>query len=347
MRTREVLKAPRSGGQRQDATRLHQTSQSNPGAQELPDGGLDNRAQSSSRPRAEDLDAVRGSRNTQVIARSRENEYGLTSEEVKAPGRHRVATGLANGISSGSHRAGSEGRSQAECLWTVSLPDDPKVIVERYHRESLPEWLRAAIERNARELELAEPCGIGSPEGYRSPCWRLAGELRGHPLFTDAAGSRIAKFLDMLISWSELPCYDSYDAEMDPRDTLIDAIDFQIEHDIRPLNLALPPSGALELAEHYPLFGPDNVGGYPRAVSLMFWYQLLLRQNGWFFLAVDTLASLLEWSSRTSSMYMKRAVREGLVEIVQEHERHLRKATEYRWIGKVELHAGEEPFDVS
>ena len=34
---------------------------------------------------------------------------------------------------------------------------------------------------------------------------------------------------------------------------------------------------------------------------------------------------------------MKRAVREGLIEVYREHERHLRKATEYRWIGKVEV----------
>ncbi len=30
-----------------------------------------------------------------------------------------------------------------------------------------------------------------------------------------------------------------------------------------------------------------------------------------------------------------------------QHERHLRKATEYRWIGKVEVNTGEGPFDVS
>jgi hypothetical protein len=157
----------------------------------------------------------------------------------------------------------------------------------------------------------------------------------------------VAKDLDELIDWDDLPDHDCYEAEMDPRDALIEAIEYQREHGIRPLHLALHPSDALELAERYPLSGPDKVSRYAGAVSLMFWFQLLLRQNGWFFLAVETLASLLECSSTMSWMYMKRAAREGLIKIDKQYERHLRKATEYRWIGKVEVNTGEGPFDVS
>ena len=145
----------------------------------------------------------------------------------------------------------------------------------------------------------------------------------------------MAQQLDQHINWAALPDYDSHECPMDPRDAFIDAIDLQREHGIRPLALALPPSEALPLAELYPLSGPDPVAGYPQAVSIMFWYQLLLHQNGWFFLAVESSASMLECSTKTSSMYMKRAVREGLIEIVKLHER--RKATEYRWIGNVDV----------
>ncbi len=338
MHIRKVLQGALSDEHGQDASRLHRPSQSNPSENEVSDGGLDNPAQSSPRPGAEDLDAILGSRDPQVSTRSRENEYDLTSQkEVKTPGRHRDDTGLASGLSSGFHRAVIERRSQTECLWTVSLAERPSVTVDRHHQRTLSEWLAGAIGRNDQEVELAEPGADGSPEGYRSACWRFAGELRGHPLFAGATGFQVAKELDELINWNDLPDYDCYEEGIDPRDALIEAIEFQYEHGIRPLHLALPPGDALELADLYPLSGPDPVGKYPRAVSLMFWYQLLLRQNGWFFLAVDTLASLLECSSRMSWMYMKRAVREGLVEIVKEHERHLRKATEYRWIGKVEV----------
>ena len=88
----ETVTGGQKDGHGQDAPRLHRTSQGNPGAQELPDGGLDSGAQSSSRPQPEDLDAVRGIGDSQDTTRSRENEY-LTSEEIKAPGRHRVANG--------------------------------------------------------------------------------------------------------------------------------------------------------------------------------------------------------------------------------------------------------------
>ena len=338
---RRVLQRALSDEHGQDASRLHRPSQSNPGENEVSDGGLDNPAQSSPCPRPEELDAVRGSRDSQVIARSRENECGLTSQkEVKAPGGHRDGTGL----SSGSQRAYTVGSTEAENLWTLSLAEHPSVIVDRHHLRTLSEWLAGAIQRNDQELDLAED---GSADGYRSACWRFASELRGHPLFAGANGSQVAKSLDKTINWSKLPDSDCYGAEMDPRDALIEAIEYQREHGIRPLHLALHPRDALELTELYPLSGPDPVGKYPRAVNLMYWYQLLLGQNGWFFLAVDTLKGLIGCSSKTSSTYMKRAVREGLIEIDKQYERHLRKATEYRWIGEVEVNTGEGPFDVS
>jgi len=321
-----------TNGHDQDAPEVQRKGQSDSVAQEIPDGRLDKRAQSGSRPGAEDLDAILGFGDSQGVRGCRENQP-VTSEEVKAPGRHRVSTGLL----AGSHRAGNEDRTQSEAVWTVSLPDHPANIVERHYRRNLSEWLAGAVERNARELEQAELSINACPGGYRSACWRLAGELRGHPLFAEATGAEVASYLDKLINWAELPGYDCCYTEMDPRDSLIDAIDLQEETGIRPLYPALTPVNALELAERHPLVGPDVVGRYPRAVSLMYWYQHLLCQAGEFFLAVETVGKLLVCSSRTSGLYFQRARREDLIEMIQDANRPRRLARQWKWIGKVEI----------
>lgn len=332
---RDVIPSALSDEHGQNVPRLHRPSQGNPDENELSDGGLDNPAQSSPCPRPEELDAIRDSRNPQVSTRSRQKECCSTSQkEVKTPGRHREGTGLTIGLSSGFQRACTEDTAETENLWTLSLAESPSEIIDRHHLRMLPEWITGAIDRNNQEVDLAED---GSADGYRSACWRLAGELRGHPLFAGANGSQMAKSLDRTLNWAKLPDSDCHGAEMDPRDALIEAIEYQHEHCIRPLHLALHPGDALKLSELYPLSGPDPIGKYPRAVSLMYWFQLLLNQNGWFFLAVEMLAGLLGCSTRASWMYLKRAVREGLIEIDRQYERHLRKATEYRWIGKVEV----------
>lgn len=332
---RNVIPRALSDEHGQDVPRLHRPSQGNPGEKELSNGGLDNPAQSSPCPGPEELDAIRDSRNPQVSTRSRQKECrGTSQKKVKTPGRHREGTGLTIGLSSGFQRACTEVTAEAENLWTLSLAESPDKIIYRHHLRTLSEWLPGAIDRNGQELDLAEDSSRGA---YRSACWRLAGELRGHPLFAGIPAPQVVKSLDKTINWPDLPDYDCFYAEMDPRDALIEAIEYQHEHGIRPLHLALHPGDALELSELYPLSGPDPVGKYPRAVSLMYWYALLLHQNGWFFLSVEMLACLLGYSTKTSWMYLKRAVREGLIEIHREYERHLRKATEYRWIGKVEV----------
>jgi hypothetical protein len=143
--------------------------------------------------------------------------------------------------------------------------------------------------------------------------------------------------LDEVIDWETLPDFDCYHQEMHPRDALIDAIGFQIEHEIRPLSLSVSPSQAFELAEAYPLELTERNENYRRTASLLFWYQALLGQQGKFFLAVETLAELLPCSTRTSAAYLTRARREGLIEMVRECDRGKRLAREWRWVGDVEI----------
>jgi hypothetical protein len=209
--------------------------------------------------------------------------------------------------------------------------------------ETLGEWLDGAISRNATVLDTAkDTADRATGEGYKSQCWHFAGELRGHPGFANATGSDAARVLDRHIDWNALPECDCYENVTPPRDALIDAVDFQREHGIGPLKLAVPPKTALDLAGRYPLKGVDEQGKYEQAVSICFWYQCLLSQDGWFFMSVETLGALLECSSRTASLYLRRAVRENLVEMTTECERSKRKAREYNWIGNLEI-VVEEP----
>jgi hypothetical protein len=310
---------------------------------ELLDGRLDGRTQSRARPRPEDLATISSGRNPPSTEGHADSDNLIVSEQVKAPGvkapgGHRDATGLTiwqeSGLSSWSHRGCD---APAPAAWTVPISaHDVATIVDDHLRKTLSAWLREAIVRNAKELERRAQ----DTRAYRSACWQLAGELRGHPLFAKGGGAQVAEALEGLIDWDGLPQCDSHGQSTSQRDALIDAIDFQYEQDVPPLGLALPPVSALEFAHRYPLGRPHESAYYAFTVSFSFWYARLLGQDGKFFLAVDTLARLLPCSTRTSSICLGRAVREKLIEVVRAHERHSRRAREYRWIGELNFVRG-------
>lgn len=206
----------------------------------------------------------------------------------------------------------------------------------RYYHSDLPGWVSDVIERNNTEMDIRES-DPGAVTEYRSACWHFVGEVRGHPLFAgDSVYDAIDK-LDGTFNWSSLPSCDIYLNEMDPEDAFIDAWGYQEEHGIPPLAFALPPVCAVQYADQFPVRHRRDEGKYARTLTLLFWYSRLLGRNDWFFLSTHTIAELLECSAATASLHMRRARREGLIQLLQEHPRASRKANEYRWTGEVQF----------
>jgi hypothetical protein len=148
-------------------------------------------------------------------------------------------------------------------------------------------------------------------------------------------GSHVARVLDALIEWDDLPDYDSADQTLPPRDALIDAIEHQIANEIAPLGFAIPPTEAIPLAEYFPLHHTEAEGGYVDTISLIFWYQNLLGQNGWFFLSVQDHSTIFGCSTATSSAYLRRAVRENVIVVTKEYSKARRRAREFYWTARV------------
>ncbi len=231
------------------------------------------------------------------------------------------------GDAQGMHRAS---KSDDTPSWSLALSKQQvESIVDNYHRGYVKEFLEEAVRRNNQVFQDGP-----EPGEYLSPCWSLASELRGHPIFAGCGGAQIARKVDGLIDWNALPDSDVFGGEsVDPRDELIDTINYQNEHEIQPLCIPVAPSVAHEYAISYPITSPDVKSAYTKAVSIFFWLAALLKQDGWFFLATRTLADLIACSPRPSNQYIRRAVSEGFIKKERSYDRGLRQANEYRWIG--------------
>ena len=83
-------------------------------------------------------------------------------------------------------QTGNRPDSRRETDWRVNLAADDLGGILDLHRGNLDEVVLDAVKRNERELALV---GSGDPlatdRRYQSSAWRLASELRGHPLFAD------------------------------------------------------------------------------------------------------------------------------------------------------------------
>lgn len=61
-------------------------------------------------------------------------------------------------------------------------------------------------------------------------------------------------------------------------------------------------------------------------LSLLCWYQKILSQDGYFFMAVDILADLTPCASRTNSLCLRRAKRDNVIVMTAECDRPRRRA---------------------
>lgn len=167
-------------------------------------------------------------------------------------------------------------------------------------------------------------------DGYRSPSWYFAGQLKAHPQLRDLSPWAAIQKVDEVIAkiakdksiseakaWYELlGDRDNADKEIEPR---ADFIKVWYEVDlIRPgFNF---PDFAGELDDLYPVTGDwlreDLDDSYRRTLGITHWLQRLLEQEGQdhFFLSCRDLARLADVSAMTASRLLDRARREEFVD---------------------------------
>jgi hypothetical protein len=242
---------------------------------------------------------------------------------------HRVLIGN----SSGTHRRTHIGLSKKTEHFSLCLNEsEVKQMVEDYYHEDLMEFLDRAIVKNLKVLESG---GLDHGE-YRSPCWQLVSELRGHHLFKGITANDAVHTLDMLINWDDLPDCDIFGVEADPIDELIDAWNYQENHQIKPLYPTINPITVQEYAKKYPLSNSSERPNFCNAISILYWYAQLMNQDGWFFLSAGKLAELINVSKRSAAIYIRRAINDGQIKKHKEYPKEIRQATEYKWIGVTE-----------
>ena len=242
---------------------------------------------------------------------------------------HRVLIGN----SSGTHKELIQGPAKKLNLFSLSLSEaEVMQIMEDHYQDNLKEFLDNAIKKNLEVLMSVEL----ERGQYRSPCWQFVSELRGHPFFRGLKSNDAVEILDSLIDWNDLPDCDIYGIDaIDPIDEIIDAWNYQDNHQIAPLYPSVHPNTIQAVASEYPLSKPKERANYCKAVSILYWYGQLMNQNGWFFLSAGKLAELINVVKRSAALYIRRAINDGHIQKHIEYPKGTRQATEYIWTGEV------------
>jgi hypothetical protein len=212
-----------------------------------------------------------------------------------------------------------------------------EALADARHPTDLEEFLLVAVERNEAAFSDALASSESDPRsaGYRSGVWTFLSMAKGRPELESHPVWEVARIVGEILEphggWELLPAYDVFGAELDPRDAFIDAWDSVKE----PLRCDPVPRDALPLVERWPLESerwsdPDDVD-YKRLVSLCFYYALLRGDRGRFFLSCRTAGELLGVSHTTAAAYLRRACKEGLLELTQQGTRFTGKASEFRF----------------
>jgi len=205
-----------------------------------------------------------------------------------------------------------------------------RVLVESMALPSGPlvPFVKAAINRNNVDVTEASL----DMRAYRSPAWRFAAELRGHPELASLEAWEAVLHLEETVGpdlWDELPSEDSRGVDADPREDFFDAwgrID-------EPIRVVPTPADVVPLVEQHPLeserYPSPADEPYRRTASLCFWYAEALR-DARIWMACRTVEATVGVPYRTAARHLRRLTRDGLLDAAGDHPRHERRAREYR-----------------
>ncbi len=267
-----------------------------------------------------------------------------------------VSSGPPDRLDTDRNQTGNRPDSRRETDWRVNLAADDLGGILDLHRGNLDEVVLDAVKRNERELALV---GSGDPlatdRRYQSSAWRLASELRGHPLFADHESYEAVAKVDAVLAghggWDAVSQHDVMvcghevsHLESDPREDFISCWS-EIK---TPLSPAYHPEIALPPANEFPLssdrWQADSDACYRLAISICYWFAQLLGNEGRFFMSCRMLAGLVGKPHTTAASYLRRAVAEGALELRRKGVRG--RTSRYRFRFAVVAFADESPASV-
>ncbi len=214
-----------------------------------------------------------------------------------------------------------------------------EAVEEAVHAEVNPAdlvaFLSAAVRRNNEAVH--EKASRKTDAPYRSPAWVLAATLRGHPAFSSLPASAVVTWLDRQGGgkggdfWQLLPQADCFDEPVDPRLDFINAWDR-----VRKAIALVPTLGdAARFEKRWPLTAAhwlsDRDAMYRKLIGVMYWYARLLAADGAFYLSCRVAGRFLEVDHKQAWQLLRRAEREGLLQVVRRGDKGFGKATRYRF----------------
>jgi len=190
----------------------------------------------------------------------------------------------------------------------------------------LVSFVEAVIRRNNDQVADA-----ASNEGYLSPAWWFAAELRGHPDLADLEAWEAVLHLEEAVAdlWAGLPSEDSRGVEVDPREDFLGVW----SRVAKPIKIVTEPADVLPLVEQYPLDSERYPSladePYRRTASLCWWYSMALEGDR-FWMACRTVEATIGVPYRTAAGHLRRLVGDGLLDVTADLPRSTRMAREYR-----------------